>query len=80
MKVANPTQLQVRKAGDNIRHNRDVCLLLEGTYPYVFGGVSAWVDQILHAMPERKFDLTFIGSCKEANGKTNLRSGIACRI
>ena len=73
MKVANPTQLQVRKAGDNIRHNRDVCLLLEGTYPYVFGGVSAWVDQILHAMPERKFDLTFIGSCKEANGKTKYK-------
>ena len=28
-----------------------VCLLLEGTYPYVSGGVSTWVHQIIEAMP-----------------------------
>ncbi|HYD99724.1 MAG TPA: GT4 family glycosyltransferase PelF [Alphaproteobacteria bacterium] len=27
----------------------DVCLLLEGTYPYVAGGVSSWVNDLVHA-------------------------------
>ncbi|MGK0188466.1 MAG: glycosyltransferase involved in cell wall biosynthesis [Verrucomicrobiales bacterium] len=45
-----------------------VCLLLEGTYPYVFGGVSAWVDQMMRAMPDRQFELTFIGSRRELRG------------
>jgi glycosyltransferase involved in cell wall biosynthesis len=33
----------------------DVCLLLEGTYPYVSGGVSTWVNDLIRAQP----DLTF---------------------
>lgn len=40
----------------------DVCLVLEGTYPYVLGGVSAWVDQIIRGLPELKFALFFMGS------------------
>lgn len=53
----------------NSAGNGSVCLLLEGTYPYVFGGVSAWVDQIMHAMPDRQFELTFIGSRKQTRGE-----------
>ncbi len=45
----------------------DVCLLLEGTYPYVAGGVSTWVHQIINALPEYQFSLFFIGSEKAAN-------------
>ena len=33
----------------------DVCLILEGTYPYVSGGVSNWTNDLLHA----QCDLTF---------------------
>ena len=33
----------------------DVALILEGTYPYVAGGVSTWVHQILQAYPARQF-------------------------
>lgn len=40
----------------------DVCLLLEGTYPYVRGGVSSWVHQIISGLPELSFSLVFIGS------------------
>ena len=47
----------------------DVCLLLEGTYPYVAGGVSTWVHQIINALPEFRFSLFFIGSEKAANLK-----------
>lgn len=39
----------------------DVCLLLEGTYPYVRGGVSSWVHQIILGLPELKFYLIFLG-------------------
>lgn len=47
----------------------DVCLLLEGTYPYVQGGVSAWVHQIINAMPEIKFSIFFIGSQRSTTPK-----------
>ncbi|GAB4187783.1 MAG: GT4 family glycosyltransferase PelF [Thalassobaculales bacterium] len=33
----------------------DVCLLLEGTYPYVAGGVSSWVHDLIGAHPELRF-------------------------
>ncbi|MCA9470910.1 MAG: GT4 family glycosyltransferase PelF [Nitrospirales bacterium] len=39
----------------------DIALLLEGTYPYVSGGVSSWVHQIIQAFPEFRFGLVFIG-------------------
>lgn len=29
----------------------DVCLLLEGAYPYISGGVSTWVRQIIEGQP-----------------------------
>lgn len=38
----------------------DVCLVLEGTYPYVRGGVSAWVHNIIRAMPDIKFSILSI--------------------
>ena len=40
----------------------DIGLLLEGTYPYVSGGVSSWVNQIIKGFPEYTFALCFIGS------------------
>ena len=38
----------------------DVCLLLEGSYPYVAGGVSTWVHQLLCAMTDIRFGIVFI--------------------
>jgi len=40
----------------------DVMLLLEGTFPYVSGGVSSWIDQIVRGFPELRFGAVFIGS------------------
>lgn len=37
-------------------------LLLEGTFPYVSGGVSSWVNQIIRGFPEYRFGVCFIGS------------------
>ncbi|KLV05477.1 glycosyl transferase family 1 [Photobacterium aquae] len=39
----------------------DICLLLEGTYPYVRGGVSSWVHQIISGLPEFNFHIIFLG-------------------
>ena len=30
----------------------DICLLLEGTWPYVRGGVSIWIHQMILGLPE----------------------------
>ena len=40
----------------------DVMLLLEGTFPYVSGGVSSWVNQIIRGFPQISFGVCFLGS------------------
>ena len=39
-----------------------VCMILEGSYPYVHGGVSSWMHQYIQAMPEVDFVLWCIGA------------------
>ncbi|MFJ2991060.1 GT4 family glycosyltransferase PelF [Pandoraea sp. NPDC087047] len=46
----------------------DIALLLEGTFPYVRGGVSSWVDQLIRAFPELTFSVVFIGSRRDDYG------------
>lgn len=43
----------------------DVALVLEGTFPYVSGGVSSWINQIIRAFPEIQFAIVFLGSRRE---------------
>ncbi|MGN6083347.1 GT4 family glycosyltransferase PelF [Trinickia sp.] len=43
----------------------DVCLLLEGTFPFVRGGVSSWVNEMIRAYPNTRFGIVFIGSREE---------------
>ena len=33
----------------------DVCLIVEGCYPYIAGGVSAWIDWLIKQQPQRRF-------------------------
>lgn len=51
------TDIVLRRADDC-----DVMLILEGTFPYVSGGVSSWVNQILLGFPEIRFGICFLGS------------------
>jgi len=44
----------------------DICLLLEGTYPFVSGGVSSWVHQIICGLPELTFAIAFLGGERAA--------------
>lgn len=46
----------------------DIGLLLEGTYPFVRGGVSSWVHQIITGLPEYTFALVFLGGDRNQYG------------
>ena len=48
----------------------DVTLLLEGTYPYVRGGVSSWVHDLITGLPELRFALVFLGAQKPSADET----------
>jgi glycosyltransferase involved in cell wall biosynthesis len=47
----------------------DVCLLVEGTYPFVAGGVSSWVHDIILGHPELKFAVLNVGAHPAAYGE-----------
>lgn len=46
-----------------------ICLILEGCYPYVHGGVSTWMHQYINAMKEHEFILWIIGANARDKGK-----------
>lgn len=46
----------------------DVTLLLEGTYPYIKGGVSSWVHELISGLPHLRFAGIFLGSRREDYG------------
>jgi hypothetical protein len=47
----------------------DIMLIGEGTYPYVKGGVSSWIHQLIRGLPELNFGLVFLGSLPEEYGE-----------
>jgi glycosyltransferase involved in cell wall biosynthesis len=49
---------------DPQRVEADVTLLLEGTYPFVRGGVSSWVHDLITGLPELTFSLVYLGAEK----------------
>lgn len=46
-----------------------ICLVLEGSYPYVNGGVSTWMHNYIKGMPDHEFVLWVIGAKAEQKGK-----------
>ena len=46
-----------------------ICLVLEGSYPYVHGGVSTWMHGYLQAMQEHTFVLWVVGAKAADRGK-----------
>lgn len=39
------------------RRPADVCLIVEGCYPYVPGGVSSWIDWLIRSQPDLTFSI-----------------------
>ncbi len=46
-----------------------VCIIVEGCYPYVTGGVSSWVHGLIQSFPKVEFVLQAIISAREQSGK-----------
>ncbi len=46
-----------------------ICVILEGCYPYVTGGVSTWMHQYIKAMPEHEFVILAIGADPSIQGQ-----------
>ena len=46
-----------------------ICLILEGCYPFIRGGVSTWMHQYINEMPEHEFVLWVIGAKAEERDK-----------
>jgi len=47
----------------------DIMLFSEGTYPYVKGGVSSWLLQLMQGLPDYTFGVCFIGATPMIDGK-----------
>ena len=47
----------------------DIMLFSEGTYPYIKGGVSNWILQLMQGLPEYTFGVCFIGAMPIVDGK-----------
>lgn len=71
--TANPTPGTEAAAVPLRAAKADIALLLEGTFPYVSGGVSSWVNQIIRAFPEYTFALVFIGSQESDYGEVKYK-------
>ena len=62
----------MRKDWNNVLNSgapADIGLLLEGTYPFISGGVSGWVRQIIEGFPQFTFALVFLGGTREHYGQ-----------
>ncbi len=54
-----------RRSGSVVADPIRVCLILEGTYPYVPGGVSAWTHELIRQLPEVEFVLFTLSAKKD---------------
>lgn len=46
-----------------------ICIIAEGSYPYVTGGVSSWIHDIITQMQEHEFIIYTISASKAQSGK-----------
>lgn len=52
-----------------MKSNIDVLIIGEGTYPYIRGGVSSWIHQLISGLQEFNFGVLFIGSRRKDYGE-----------
>ncbi|MCX7842197.1 MAG: GT4 family glycosyltransferase PelF [Clostridia bacterium] len=46
-----------------------ICIVCEGSYPYITGGVSTWVNTLINGLPEFEFIIYAIGAKSTDRGK-----------
>ena len=55
-----------------------ICLLAEGSYPYVVGGVSSWIQMLMEGLPEHEFVVYTIGAEMKDRGKFKFKLPANC--
>ncbi|WFD11125.1 GT4 family glycosyltransferase PelF [Tepidibacter hydrothermalis] len=45
----------------------EICILSEGSYPYISGGVSSWINQLVNEMNDKTFKIVSIMPSRESN-------------
>ena len=60
----------------------DVVFVLEGTYPYVSGGVSSWVQALITGMPELTFGIVYLSESYKENRplKYEIPDNVVCLL
>lgn len=58
--VSGPRQSMTDDCGQTFGQTVDVCLITEGSYPFVLGGVSAWTQRLMEMHPEKRFHIVSI--------------------
>ncbi len=51
------------------RFRMKICIVAEGCYPYVVGGVSGWIHSLIHSFPNLEFIVLSIISDRSLSGK-----------
>ncbi|GIO12906.1 glycosyl transferase [Cohnella xylanilytica] len=46
-----------------------ICMVAEGSYPYITGGVSSWIHSLIQSMPQHEFVIYAIGAEEKNRGK-----------
>lgn len=46
-----------------------ICLVAEGSYPYITGGVSSWIHSLIRNLPEHRFVILAIAAERKQQGK-----------
>ena len=46
-----------------------ICIIAEGSYPYVVGGVSSWTHSLINSFPEQEFVILAIVANRSLRGK-----------
>lgn len=46
-----------------------ICVICEGSYPFVMGGVSSWLQGLMAGMPQHTFTIWAIGAQKKQRGQ-----------
>jgi polysaccharide biosynthesis protein PelF len=50
-----------------------ICIVAEGSYPYVTGGVSSWIHDVISSMPRHEFVIFAIGAEERNRGRFTYR-------
>lgn len=46
-----------------------ICMIAEGCYPYVVGGVSGWINSLIRSFPQKEFMMLSIISDRSISGQ-----------